>query len=82
MDRTGGVAVKLAVSQRVLHGSIRLETMDKLKTTLDELLLEHLKLFKDETTNNKKTRRTLYFMSNKLMFILNNQYEGITTKNK
>ena len=59
-----------------------LETIDKLKTTLDELLLEHLKLFKDETTNNKKTRRTLYFMSNKLMYILNNQYEGITTKNK
>jgi len=59
-----------------------LETLDKLKTTLDELLIEHLKNFKDEKINNKKMRRTLYFMSNKLMYILNNQYDGITIKNK
>ena len=57
-----------------------LKTIEILKQHLDNLHTQHLKIFVDESINNTKLRRQLYFKSAKLMNILNSHFDAITLK--
>jgi hypothetical protein len=55
-----------------------LKTIELLKKQLDKLHTEHLKVFVDESINNTKLRRSLYFTSSKLLQLLNKNFEEMT----